>query len=66
MRLVTESLNTNKTMAKKKTYKVMCYCTYKSGNTEYCVGTFTTKKGAREYLNRQYTTISRTFTIVEE
>lgn len=53
-------------MAKKKTYKVMCYCTYKSGNTEYCVGTFTTKKEARECLNRQYTTISRTFTIVEE
>lgn len=52
-------------MAKKKAYKVMCYCTYKSGNTEYCVGTFTTKKEARECLNRQYVTPSRTFEIEE-
>lgn len=50
----------------KKTYKVMARCTYSDRTSEYCVGTFGTKREAREFLNRQYTTVSRTFSIVEE
>ena len=50
----------------KKTYKVMAHCSYNSGRRcEYCVGEFSTKKAANECLCRQYTTVSRTFTIEE-
>lgn len=49
-----------------KTYKVVAHCTYKDRTSEYCVGTFNTKREANECLNRQYTTVSRTFSIVEE
>lgn len=50
----------------KKTYKVMARCTYSDRTSEYCVGTFSTKREARECLNRQYTTVSRTCSIVEK
>lgn len=50
----------------KKTYKVMAHCSYSGGSRrEYCVGEFNTKREAKECLNRQYTTVSRTFTIEE-
>ena len=49
----------------KKIYKVMAYCTYGNRRTSYCVGEFHTKREARECYNRQYTTVSRTFSIEE-
>lgn len=50
----------------KKIYSVMAHCDYRSGNRSYCVGEFNTKREAKECLNRQFTTVSRTFMIEEE
>ena len=51
---------------KKKIYKVMASTCYQGKLREYVVGTFTSKREANKCLARQYTTVSRTFDIVEE
>lgn len=51
---------------KKKVYKVMATTSYQGKRREYVVGTFTSKREANKCLERQYTTVSRTFGIVEE
>ena len=50
----------------KKIYRVMAHCDYRSGSRSYCVGEFNTKREAKECLARQYTTVSRTFTIEKD
>lgn len=50
----------------KKVYRVMAHCDYRDGSRSYCVGTFNTKREANACLSRQYTTVSRTFTVEEE
>lgn len=51
---------------KKKIYKVMASTCYQGKRRDYVVGTFTSKREADKCLERQYTTVSRTFDIVVE
>lgn len=50
----------------KKIYKVVATATYRDREVKYVVGTFTSKREANKCLNRQYTTVTRTFDIEEE
>ena len=52
-----------KSMKAKKQFKVVAHVDY---GHDYCVGRFNTKREANACLKRQYTTVSRTFTIEEE
>lgn len=49
----------------KKYYQVVATTSYGGKERTYVVGEFTSKREANKCLNRQYTTVSRTFDIVE-
>lgn len=51
---------------KKKVYKVVATTTYNGRKSKFTVGTFSSKREANKCLNRQYTTVSRTFDIIAE